>query len=120
MSGRRLDPQAQRADRAGDKDLFPGGLAGDPGGGDVDFAQFAFEAVGLQLVPGRAEGVGFDDVGAGFYVFLVDLADQVGRSEIQLVVAAVDVDALVVKTRADRAVKDVDVVGFEKFRESLS
>ena len=111
----RLDAQTQRADRAGDKDLVAGGFARDPGGRDVDLAQFAFEPVRLQFVPRRAKRIGLDNVGAGIDVFLVHLADKVGSGEIQLVVAAVDVNALVVKARTDRAVKNVDAVRFQNF-----
>ena len=105
----------ERSDRSGDKDLVAGSLASDACGRDVDLAELAFESVGLQLVTGRTERVRLDDVGTGLYVFLVDLTNEVGRREVQLVVTAVDVNAFVVKSRADRTVKNVDVVGIEKF-----
>ena len=108
---KRLDPQAQRADRTGDKDPIAGGFAGDVGRGDIDLAELAFEAVRLQFMPRRTKRIGLDDVGTGGDIFLVDLADEIGGDEIQLVVAAVDIDALVVEPRADRAVKNVDAVG---------
>src|ERR1019366_10054641 len=44
-------------------------------------------------VPGGAEGVGFQDLGAGFGVLLMDLANGVGRGEVKLIEAAVDEDA---------------------------
>ena len=47
----------------------------------------------------------------------MDLAHQVGITEIQFVVAAIDVDALGVEHRAHRAVEDVNAVGIEKFSE---
>ena len=79
--------------------------------------RLAFQSVLLKFVSGGAEGVGLDDVGAGADVFGVNLAHQIGIAEIQLVVAAIDVDALGIEHRAHRAVEDVDAVGFEEVSE---
>jgi len=81
--------------------------------------QVGFESVLLEFVRGGAERVGLDDVGAGADVFGVDLADQVGVAEIQLVVATVNVDAFGVEHRTHRAVNDVDAIGLEKFAKWL-
>ena len=108
----RLDAQAQRPDRTRDIGLFAGRFACDAGGGDVDVAKLSFEPVRLQFVPRGSERVRFDDVGTRFYVLVVHLADEVGRCDVQLVVAAVYVHAFVVKACPYRAVKDIHAVGF--------
>ena len=74
----------------------------------------AFQSVRLKFVDVGAEGVRFDDVGAGANVFGVNLADEIGRDKIQFVVGAIDVDALGIEHRSHRAVEDVNAVGFEQ------
>src|SRR6185369_17580465 len=77
-----FDPQTQRPDRSCDKYFFARGLASDPDSGDIDVAKPVFEAVRLQLVPGRSERVGFDDVRTRLYIFFVDLADEIGSDQV--------------------------------------
>src|SRR5688500_7413115 len=67
----------------------------------------------------RAEGVCLDDVGAAADVFGVNLLDEIGITEIQLVVAAIDVDALGVEHGTHRAVHDVDAIGVENISEGV-
>ncbi len=115
----RFDPQAERADSSGNESLFAGRLACDPDSGEVHLADLCLKAIRLQFVPRRAEGVRLDDLGTGLDVFFVHLADEVGRGQIKLVVAPVDINALVVKPRADRAVKDVDMFVSQYFAKVL-
>ena len=61
--------------------------------GAVDVAQLLGDAEGGQARAVGAEGIGLQNLRAGLDVLLVDLADQVGRREVQLVEAAVDEDA---------------------------
>jgi len=72
--------------------------------------EMSLESVLLEFVGSRAERVGLDDVGAGANVFGVYLADQIGRAEVQLVVTAINVDALGVEHRTHRAVDYEDTV----------
>jgi hypothetical protein len=58
----------------------------------------------------RAERVGFDDVGAGADVFLMDLGDQIRLGDVQRVEALVDEDALRIEHRPHRAVTDEDAL----------
>ena len=77
--------------------------------------EVCFEAVLLEFVRSGAEGVCFDDVSAGAYVFSVNFANEIGIAEIQFIVTTIDVDAFGIKHRAHRAVEDVDAISFEKF-----
>ncbi len=54
---------------------------------------FSAQSESPQARAGGAEGIGLEDLGAGLDVLLVNLADQVGRRQIDLVEAAVDKDA---------------------------
>ncbi len=58
-----------------------------------------------------AEGVGLEDLGAGFDVLLVDLADQVGLRQVQLIEAAVDEHAAGVEHGAHGAIGHDDATG---------
>ena len=60
------------------KALSVGRFAGQAHAGLVDGLQLFGDAEGGQARAVGAEGVGFEDLGAGLDVFLVDLADQVG------------------------------------------
>ena len=53
-------------------------------------------------------------------ILRVDLAHEIGITQVQLVVAAIDIDALGVEHRAHRAVEDVNAVGFEKFSKRFA
>ncbi len=54
----------------------------------------------------RAEAVRLDDIRPGLDVLRVDVAHQVGRADVQLVVALVDEHALAVQHRPHRPVED--------------
>jgi len=55
--------------------------------------------------PARAEGVRLQDFRAGFDILLVRFANHAGRREIQLVVTAVDENALGIQHRAHGAIR---------------
>ncbi len=114
-----LDAQAEWTNGAGDVSAIARRFTSHSCRDRVNLVKISFEPVLLQLVSSGAEGVGLDDIGAGAYVFGVDLADQVGIAEIQLVVAAVDVDALGVEHRSHRAINNEDTVSGEKFSKWL-
>ncbi len=89
---------SERADRAGDQDFVLGGFA--RFASDFHAAMIQLHgAVGhpklAELVTVRAEGVGFDDLGAGFEVALVDVENGFGVEGIQLVHTALRADELV-------------------------
>jgi len=73
----------------------------------------------LQFVGGGAESVCLDDIRARSDVFRMDLAYQIWVAEIQLVVAAVDVDTLGIEHRTHRAVDDVDTIRFQEVSEGF-
>ncbi len=104
----RLDAHAERADGAGDVGLAARRLAGDAHTRGVDLTQPLAEAEGPQLQPVGAERVGFEDVGPGPHVGLMDLGDEIRLGEIQLVEGSVEEDALAVEHRPHRAVADQD------------
>jgi hypothetical protein len=52
------------------------------------------------------ECVGFDNVSTRLHVFVMDAADEVGLGQVQLVVAAVDEDALAIQQCAHRAIAE--------------
>ena len=53
------------------------------GGGEVQLVGAVFQLVLGQDDPGAAEGVGLDDVGAGFEVLAVDVLDDVGPRDVE-------------------------------------
>jgi hypothetical protein len=59
--------------------------------GDVEFVGQLGQAVFALRDAGAVEAVGFEDVGAGFEVGLVDAADDVGPRQAQEVVVALEV-----------------------------
>src|SRR5438874_2254809 len=66
------------ADRAGDEDGMAADLARvacQPRRLEVDVADLSFEPIAREAEPVGAEGIGFDDVGAGGDVLLVDAAN---------------------------------------------
>ena len=85
----------------------------------IDLVKVSFESVLLEFVGRGAEGVGLDDVCAGAYVFGVNLAHEIRITQIQLVVAAIDVDAFGIKHRTHRAVEDEDAISGEKLFEMV-
>ncbi len=100
----RLDAHPERPDRPGHVTALAGGLTGQLGAGQVYCVDLVAQTEGAQLEPRGAEGVGFDDVGAGREVFTMDVGDQGRLREIERLEAAVDEDALAVQHRAHRAV----------------
>ncbi len=117
------------ADGAGDEAWaigggeLAGGFAGEAGGGEVELAGALGDAE-LPEDEGRgAEGVGLDDVCAGFEVGAVDLADDVGAGDgedlgavLEAGVIAVDGEVVVLDAGSHRAVVDEDSLreGFEE------
>ena len=74
-----------------------GTLACDSGRGEVDLAHAAFELVVGLRDPRRVEGIGLDDVGAGFQKLVVDLAHDFRPGEHQQVVVALQVVRVIVQ-----------------------
>jgi len=66
---------------------------------------------------GRAESVGFNNVGAGSDIFPVNFSNEIGVGEIELVVTAVDVDTLGVQHGPHRAVNDVNAITIKQVSE---
>src|SRR5262245_23685381 len=89
---------------------FLRGLASDPRRRGVDLGEFVIQPLRGKFETRRAVGVGLDDLGAGFDVFAVDGEHDLGAGKIQLVVTAVDVNALGIDHRAHRAVEDSDTI----------
>jgi hypothetical protein len=104
----RLEPDAERPDGAGDQGAGACRSARELGGAAVDRVRFVRQPVVAQLHRVGAERVGLEDLGSGLHVRLVNLLHQVGRLQVQLVVAHVDEDALRVQHRPHRAVEQVD------------
>ena len=79
-----LEPNAERADGAGDKGarmpacprIWATHFARQPHAGQVDVADLVAEPEALQAEGVRAEGVGLDDFGAGLQILGVDRGDQ--------------------------------------------
>ncbi len=123
----RLDPNAERTNRAGDVDTFaavPTVLAGrraarNPRPFEIDRPDLLAQPEGAQLHPVGAEGVGLDDVGAGPDVGGVDLVHQLRLSEVERLEAAVDEDPASIELGAHRTVADQDpaVDLFQKGRQ---
>ena len=107
----RLDAHAQRAHRAGHEGGFLGRFASQAHAGLVDGRQLFGHSEPRQPRAVGAERVGLDDFSACLDVVLVDLANQIGRREIQLVETAVDEDAAGVEHGAHGAVRHQDAAG---------
>ena len=88
-----------------------GRFARQPHAGLVDGFQLFGHAEGGQARPAAAEGVGLQDLGAGFDVLLVNLADQVGLRKVQLIEAAIDEHAARVEHGAHGAIGHDDSAG---------
>ena len=95
----RFDADAQRPDGARDEGGVAGGLARQPHARLVDGLQLVGESESRQPGAVGPESIRLENLRAGLDVLLVDFPDQCGRGEIQLVVAAVDEDALRVQHR---------------------
>src|ERR1044072_3484113 len=85
-----------------------GGGARGRGAGLVDLLGLIRQAVAAELQRRGAERIGLENLGAGAYVFGVDLLHQAGLLEVQFVVADVQEEALAVQHRPHRPVEDVD------------
>ena len=93
-----------------------GRLAREPGGRQVDLMGARGQAVLREHQRGRAEGVGLDDVAAGFQVAFMNRADELGPGENQILVATFELRAAKVGGRqiavldrgAHRAIEDED------------
>ena len=72
----------------------------------IDVANFILQPVPLQAKRISAKGIGFNDLGPGLQVFMVNAANQVGLRNIQFVIAAVDEDALGIEQRAHGAIAE--------------
>ena len=105
----RLDPDAERADRAEHR-----GARRRPPRGPAAAAAALIRSVSSaspyvrQLERVGAEGVGLEQLGAGPDVLAVDVPHEVGLPEVQLVVADVEEHAAAVEHRAHRPVHHVD------------
>src|SRR5690606_17081921 len=79
---------------------FISGLAGNPGGCNVQLVDDLFQAVICLGNPGGVEAVGFDNIGASFKISPVDISDNVGLGEAQQVVVATQVPVKISKAFA--------------------
>ena len=94
----RFNADPKRADRASNPDVEAlGGFPGQPNPGQVDFAHLVFHAVAGQAKRISAESIGFNDLRTRLHVLMMQVADEVGLRDVQLVIAAIDEDALGVK-----------------------
>ena len=64
-------------------EILVGDLAREFGGGEVQLVGAVFQFVVGERDAGAAEGVGLDDVGAGFEVRAVDVLDDVGARDVE-------------------------------------
>src|SRR4029453_346862 len=105
----RLDANAERPDRPGHIRLALRLLDRAPRqlrAGHVDRPDLISQAEAAQLHAVRAEGVGFDDAGAGLQILAVHVHDQLGLRLIERLEAAIDEDALRVQHGAHGAIAD--------------
>src|SRR5207244_9671411 len=109
----RFDSQTQRSHGACHVTLVATAFASESSRCNIDFAHAALKAVLGQLGGRGAEGVCFENIGAGATVFRVDLAYQVRIAETHFIVATIDIYALGVEHRPHRPVEDVDPVGIK-------
>ena len=103
---------SERADGASDQNFVLGGfarLASDFHSAMIQFRDALGHSKLAELVAVGAEGVGFDDLGAGFEVALMDVENGFGVEGVQLVHAALRADELV-EQRAHGSVGDEDRV----------
>ncbi len=113
---KRLDADAERSDRAGDVGLVASGRAREPRALLVDGREPRLETERRQLDAVRPERVRLDHVGAGAHVGLMEVGDEVGLREVQLVEAAIEEDALGIEHRPRRTVGDQHAL-VERFEE---
>jgi hypothetical protein len=102
----RLDPHAQRANRAGHPHAVAGGMTRNARALRVERLGLVGQTEVGQLEPVGAKGVRLDDVGARADVLAVHLGDQVGLRQVEFVETAIEKDALAIEHRPHRAVTD--------------
>ena len=90
----RLDAHAERPDRPGHVRRVARRVPGEAGARHVDAVHPLGQPEGGELEPIGAERVGFDDVGAGPHVGLVDADHEVGLRQVQLVEGTIEEHAL--------------------------
>ena len=96
----RFDANAQRSHRSRNPGIETlGRLPSQANARHIDVAHAVHQAVPRQAKAVRAESVGFDDLGARLQIIVVDVADQLRLRQVQLVIAAVDEDALGIEQR---------------------
>jgi len=101
----RLDSGSQWANRSRYPDIEAlGGFAGKPRSGAVDVTHFVGDTVPRQAESVRTESVGFNDFGPSLEVVVVDTPNQIGLGKVQLVVTAIDENAVRVKQRSHGSV----------------
>src|SRR5207237_3583252 len=98
-----LDPNAKRTHRSGDEQIILGDIARDFGGGAIDLRDLRHESVLRELDAIGAEAVGLENLSPCFSVRLVYVAHKIGCAQVELVVALVDEDTLVVEHRPHSA-----------------
>ncbi len=109
---------SERSDGAGNQNFLLGGFARFAGnfyGAMIQFGNAIGHAEFAELVTIGAEGIGFNDLGAGFDVGLMDAKHGVAVGDVELVHAALRADGFI-EQRAHGAVGDQDGVG-ESFVE---
>src|ERR1700682_2481460 len=72
----------------------------------IDFAHAIRQAVPRQAKAVPAESIGFDNLGAGLQIIVVDAADQLRLRQVQLVIAAVDEDPLGIEKRSHSSIAE--------------
>ncbi len=101
----RLDAHAERPHGSGHQRIEAlGRLAGHARAHAVDVGQPIQTTVLAQAKRIRAKGVCFYDLCPGLEVVVMDVADEVGLREVQLVVTTVDKDAFRIQKRAHGAI----------------
>src|SRR5207253_3831260 len=99
-----FDADSERSHRTCDKGAIARCLPCQPNSGAVDRLQFFRYSERGQSSAVGAERVGLEDLSAGFDVILVNLLYNRSRGEVQLVITAIDEDALGVEHGAHRSV----------------
>src|SRR6478752_7279800 len=66
----------------------------------INIVNFVLQSVALQSNRVAPKGIGFNHLGPSLQIFMVNPANQVGLRNIQLVITAIDKDALRIKQRA--------------------
>ena len=104
----RLQSDAQRTNGAGHEGLLARGFAGDPHAGLIDQADLFGETIRRQTLTIGTESIGFKNLRASLDVFLVNVANQGGQRQVQLVVAAIDEHAFGVERGSHGAIGHQD------------